>query len=198
VTDAADRAAIASIDMLFALDKVKADFKQRGFPTIDIGMGLNTGPMSVGNMGSIERFCYTVMGDAVNLGARLEGLTKEYGVKILISEFTRRSLKSPNFLVRDLDDIRVKGKLEPVKVFELIRPDYIPRPELIKELIGHFEQGRKHYLAQAWDQAAHSFNECLRIRPEDGPTNLYQKRIEDYKVTTPHEGWDGVYTFHHK
>lgn len=198
IEDAADRAAVASIQMLFALDKVKADFKQRGFPSIDIGMGLNTGPMSVGNMGSVERFCYTVMGDAVNLGARLEGLTKEYGVKILISEFTRRSLKSSSLLVRDLDDIRVKGKLEPVKVFELIRPDYIPRTELIVELIGHFEEGRKHYLSQAWDEANRCFNQCLRIKPEDGPTSLYQKRIEDYKVNPPNKDWDGVYTFHHK
>lgn len=194
----AEVAAQSAIQMLFALDKLKADLKAKGFPTIDIGIGLNTGSMSVGNMGSNERFCYTVMGDAVNLGARLEGLTKEYGIKIMISEFTRAQLKRPDLFVRDLDDIRVKGKLEPVKVFELMRPDALPSEQAIKNLIAEFELGRAAYRQQDWPKAKRQFMNCLTIRPDDGPASLYLSRIEEQEQTPLIPNWDGVYTFKHK
>jgi adenylate cyclase len=184
--------------MLYALDKLKVDLKNKGMPTIDIGIGLNTGLMSVGNMGSHERFCYTVMGDAVNLGARLEGLTKEYGIKIMISEFTRRQLSANNFLVRDLDDIRVKGKLESVKVFELLRPDILPNEMAIKTLIGEFEEGRIAYRHQTWAVAKKHFMNVLTIRPDDGPAHLYLARIAEQEKTAHIPNWDGVYNFSHK
>ncbi|MBM4252199.1 MAG: adenylate/guanylate cyclase domain-containing protein [Deltaproteobacteria bacterium] len=194
----AEVAAQSAIQMLFALDKLKADLKAKGFPTIDIGIGLNTGSMSVGNMGSNERFCYTVMGDAVNLGARLEGLTKEYGIKVMISEFTRAQIKRPDLFVRDLDDIRVKGKLEPVKVFELMRPDALPQEQAIKNLIGEFELGRAAYRQQDWPRAKRQFTSCLTIRPDDGPANLYLARIAEQSQSPAIPNWDGVYTFKHK
>jgi len=194
----AEVAALSAIQMLFALDKLKADLKAKGLPSIDIGIGLNTGSMSVGNMGSNERFCYTVMGDAVNLGARLEGLTKEYGIKIMISEFTRAQIKRPDLFARDLDDIRVKGKLEPVKVFELMRPDALPSEQAIKNLIGEFELGRAAYRAQDWPRAKKQFMNCLMIRPDDGPSNLYLARIEEQAQSPAIPNWDGVYTFKHK
>ncbi len=198
-SDHADRAALASIQMLYELDKLQEMLPKKGFPKVDIGIGLNTGLMSVGNMGSHERFCYTVMGDSVNLGSRLEGLTKEYGIKIMISEFTQRKLTRKDLFVRDLDDIRVKGKLEPVKVFELMRPDILKTPDQIKNLIGEFEDGRKFYREQNWQKAKDHFFNCLKIRANDGPTQVYLERVEEYLKEKQHiDKWDGVYTFKHK
>ena len=194
----ADIAAKSALEMLYALDKLKVDLKNKGMPTIDIGIGLNTGMMSVGNMGSQERFCYTVMGDAVNLGARLEGLTKEYGIKIMISEFTRKQLSAEKFFVRDLDDIRVKGKLEPVRVFELMRPDMLSNDVALKTLIGEFEAGRSAYRLQSWAVAKKHFVNALTFRPDDGPANLYLARIAEKENIPTVPNWDGVHTFIHK
>lgn len=198
IPDHADRGVQAALEMLVALDRINVDLANKKFPRIEIGMGLNTGLMSVGNMGSNERFCYTVMGDSVNLGARLEGLTKEYGVKIIISEFTRAKLKQGDLYIRDLDDIRVKGKLKPVKVFEVLRPDVLRQTDHMRQLIGEFEAGRQSYQAQLWDQAKKHFMNCLLLRPDDRPSSLYLERI-DTRSREPHiPNWDGVYTFTHK
>lgn len=196
--NSADTAAQASIDMLYALDQLRLDFKKKGLPDIDIGIGLNTGPMSVGNMGSVERFTYTVMGDSVNLGSRLEGLTKEYGIKIMLSEFTHRRLTPGKFFTRDLDDIRVKGKNEPVKVFHLMRPDFFPQAEMIKTFIVTFEEGRRCYKEQNWAGAQKSFSACLQMKPDDKASSMYLDRIEHYIEESPGQNWDGVYTFKHK
>lgn len=194
----AEVAARASIEMLYALDKLRVDLPKKGFPMVDIGIGLNTGSMSVGNMGSGERFCYTVMGDSVNLGSRLEGLTKEYGIKILISEFTAAKITANDIFKRDLDDIRVKGKLEPVKVFEIMRPDVLKAESHIRNLIFEFEQGRAAYRAQDWKKCRAHFMQCLTIRPDDGPANVYLERIEEREKEPAIPNWDGVYTFTHK
>jgi adenylate cyclase len=194
----ADIAVKAAIEMLFALDKLRGELVAKGFPAVDIGIGLNTGPMSVGNMGSGERFTYTVMGDNVNLASRIEGLTKEYGIKLMISEYTRRQLTDNSILVRDLDDIRVQGKHEPVKVFEAMRPDILPKESAIRDLIGEFELGRAAYRSQKWDEANKHFMKCLTIRPDDGPTDLFLKRIAEMKAAGAQENWDGVYVFTHK
>ena len=194
----ADTGCTAAIEMLYALDKLRIDFKAKGFPDIDIGIGLNTGPMSVGNMGSGERFTYTVMGDAVNLGSRLEGLTKEYGIKIMISEFTQAKLTKGKFFTRDLDDIRVKGKNEPVKVFHLMRPDFLPTPGEIWKFIEFFELGRKAYTMQDWPESRKNFVTCLQMKPDDKASLLYCERIDHYIEESPGAQWDGVYTFKHK
>ena len=198
IEDQADRAADSSIEMLVELDRLQAYFKEKGFPRCDIGIGLNTGSMSVGNMGSDERFCYTVMGDAVNLGARLEGLTKEYGIKTLISEFTVAGFTKSHHLYRDLDDIRVKGKNEPVKVFHLMRPDMLSSESDIRELIEVFTEGRRLYREQDWPKAQKTFEQCLKLCPEDGPATTYLNRISHYREQPKIENWDGVFTFTHK
>jgi adenylate cyclase len=199
LADQADIACESAVKMLFALDQVQRDFKAKNFPNVDIGIGLNTGAMSVGNMGSSERMAYTVMGDQVNLGARLEGLTKDYGIKIMISEFTVKNLKRPmTHIFRDLDDIKVKGKNEPTRVFELMRPDALPQDAALRNLIAEFEAGRKEYRLQDWKKAEMHFMKCLMLKPDDGPANAYIKRIAEYKKNPHIENWDGVYTFKHK
>ncbi|MDD9950602.1 MAG: adenylate/guanylate cyclase domain-containing protein [Zetaproteobacteria bacterium] len=198
IPNQADVAARSSIEMLFALDKLQADFKQRGFPHCDIGIGLNTGSMSVGNMGSDERFCYTVMGDAVNLGARLEGLTKDYGIKVLMSEFTVAAFQEKDHLFRELDDIRVKGKNEPVRVYDLMRPDFLENESKIKEFIETFNAGRLAYLNKQWEQSSAYFENCLKMKPEDKSSLLYRERLATYSREGVPENWDGVFTFTHK
>jgi len=198
VANHAEVAALSAVQMLYALDKLRIDLPKKGFPPVDIGIGLNTGLMSVGNMGSGERFCYTVMGDSVNLGSRLESLTKEYGIKIMISEATRKQLKRPDLIVRDLDDIRVKGKLEPVNVFELMRPDYLKSEQHVRSLVGEFEAGRACYRQQDWPKAKQHFMSCLALKPDDGPASLYLERIAEQELAGKIPDWDGVYTFKHK
>lgn len=190
----AETASRAALQMMLALDKIRTDFPKKGFPVVDIGIGLNTGMMSVGNFGSPNRFCYTVMGDEVNLGSRLEGATKDYGIKIMISEKTQKLLDPKEFLTRDLDDIRVKGKLQPVKVFELMRPDMLRAERDIQSLIGEFQAGRAAYQAQDWNKAKKHFLTCMTIRPDDGPSLMYMDRIQEREQEPVIANWDGVYT----
>ena len=200
VPNTADVACEASINMLYVLDRLRVDFPKMGLPVVDIGIGLNTGPMSVGNMGSDERFTYTVMGDNVNLGSRLEGLTKEYGVKILLSDRTFKKISRTDFHLRDLDTIRVKGKLEPVRVHELMRPDTfgVGKESLLREFTGHFNEARGHYLKRDWANAQKSFMQCMMIRPEDKSCGIYVERIAELKGMNLDDTWDGVKTFKHK
>ena len=191
-------AASAALEMLEATKKLQENFQIRGFPKCEIGIGLNTGPMSVGNMGSDERFCYTVMGDSVNLGSRLEGLTKEYGVKIIASEYTCMHLRGDNFKIRDLDDIRVKGKQESLKIFEVMLPSNFSSEGQLDDLIGLFEEGRKAYREQDWGKAKGLFSKCILIHPDESPARIYLRRIEIYQQKQFIQDWDGVYTFNYK
>jgi adenylate cyclase len=191
--DPADRALQSSLKMLDALDVLRVQWQERGLPLIDIGCGINTGPMVVGNMGSNQRFDYTVLGDAVNLGARLEGVTKQYGVKVICSEFTLRSLKNPSqFVFRDLDSIQVKGKNEPVQIYEVMR---IERGnfQLAQDIAGLFAQGREAYKRQAWADAEKIFAKILSIRPGDGPAEEYMERCRYLREHAPGDAWNGVW-----
>lgn len=193
-----DIACTCSLAMLDELDRLREEFAKEGLPAIDIGIGLNTGPMSVGNMGSEERFTYTVMGDSVNLGSRLEGLTKDYGVKIIISEYTYEKITKEIFYTRELDDIRVKGKNIPVRIYELIRPKSFKSEAIINDFIASFSKGRQAYLRQNWDEALDCFSRCLEIKSDDKASQLYIDRIEQFKIESPGINWDGVFVFNHK
>lgn len=197
--DQADVAAQTVLRMMEKLQEIRRDFPKKSFPPIDIGCGVNTGMMSVGNMGSSERFAYTVMGDSVNLGARLESITKEYGVRSILSEFTVAKLQQRQaYFLREMDDIKVKGKKEPVKIFELIHPMILPNEAAVRDLLGEFHGLREAYRAQDWDLAKKHLQSCLLIRPDDGPSKLYNARIEELSVKPRIENWDGVHEFHHK
>jgi adenylate cyclase len=197
--DQADVSAQVVLKMLEKLEELRRTFPQKGFPPIDIGCGVNTGSMSVGNMGSSERFAYTVMGDSVNLSARLESITKEYGVRSIFSEYTVKKFKNANdYFLRDMDDIVVKGKKDPVKIFELLHPMMLPREDFLRDLLSEFHAAREAYKQQNWEDAKRHLGKCLMIRPDDGPTNLYLERIKEFELTPPGEDWNGVFIFHHK
>ncbi|MCX6124088.1 MAG: adenylate/guanylate cyclase domain-containing protein [Proteobacteria bacterium] len=197
--DQADVAVKCVLEMIERLEVLRTEFPKKGFPVIDIGIGLNTGMMSVGNMGSHERFAYTVMGDNVNLGARLESITKEYGVRALISENTLARLKDPKaYLLRELDNIVVKGKKDPVKIFELIHPIVLGSEQEVRNLLGEFALFRSAYLSQDWAKAKSHLANCLKIRPSDGPSMVFLERIEELEKSPRIESWDGVHIFTHK
>jgi adenylate cyclase len=182
----------AALEMISHLNELQLQFLAKGWPQIQIGIGLNTGIMSVGNMGSEFRMAYTVLGDAVNLGSRLEGLTKSYGIPIIISESTRRA--APEYLYRELDRVRVKGKDLPVAIFEpLGLPEQIS-PD-IKEELKLYEQALNHYRQQNWESALSEFNQLQTQFNNRLLYQIYVKRIHYFIANPPYPDWDGVYTF---
>jgi len=190
-TEHARHALYAALEMMDELKIMQAEFKQRGWPEVNIGIGLNTGDMNVGNMGSEFRMAYTVLGDAVNLGSRLEGLTKEYGVNIIVSETTRTAI--PEFLFRELDLVRVKGKNEPVAIFEPVGH----KNDLDKSVTSEISEYRKalmNFRSQSWDKAELDFFNLNRINPDRQLYQVYLDRIAVYRSDPPGEGWDGVFT----
>ena len=189
------RACRTALKMLNRLTKMGDQWESEGIPRLDIGIGINTGPMVVGNMGSERRFDYTVMGDAVNLASRLEGINKEYGTQVVISEFTYERVRE-DFFCRELDAVRVKGRARPVKVFELLalRSEDDPRVAIIEP----FAEGLDYYRSRKWEMAELKFNQVLATAPEDYASRLYLQRITSLRAGPPRPGWDGVYTMTRK
>lgn len=182
------RCALQSLSKLFELQK---EYERKGLPSIDIGIGLNTGDVSVGNMGSETVRSYTVMGDAVNLASRLEGINKQYGTRIILSEMTYQEIKD-NFVCREVDWVRVKGKALPVKIYELISEERAPSAATA-ELLKWFREGYDFYHAKAWQKGAEAFSKALNLNPTDPVSKLYIERCQDYLIHPPDEGWDGVF-----
>ncbi|MGD8373004.1 MAG: adenylate/guanylate cyclase domain-containing protein [Syntrophobacterales bacterium] len=193
--DHPSRACRTALKMLQRLAKMQQKWESEGAPRLDIGIGINTGPMVVGNMGSERRFDYTVMGDSVNLASRLEGINKEYGTQVVISEFTHELVKD-DFFCRELDAVRVKGRARPVKIFELLalRSEEDQRVAILEP----FAQGLNHYRAQEWELAELKFNQVLASLPDDVAARLYLQRIVSLREDPPKPGWDGVYTMTRK
>jgi adenylate cyclase len=181
------KTALGMMDELKILQKKWAD---EGRPILNIGIGINSGDMVVGNMGSDMRFDYTVMGDSVNLGSRLEGINKEYGTNIVISESTHNAVKNVLFC-RELDSVRVKGKNLPVKIYELLGEK--KDAEKWEKAVGIFEEGLSQYRQCLWDEAIISFQRVLEIKADDAPAKLYIVRCQELKKNPPKEPWDGVF-----
>ncbi len=194
--DHAARAALAAIDMLEKLDEMKKRWAAEGKPVLDIGIGLNSGLMRVGFMGSERMRSYTVLGDNVNLGSRLEGTNKNYGTHIIVSETTYQHARGVAY-GRWLDAVRVKGKREPVNIYELLgrlEPGGKP-PSHMTKLIEVFEAGLRHYRAKQWDQAEGAFKQAIALRGVDPPSTIYLERIAHFRGEPPPAEWDGVYEF---
>ena len=193
--DHAMRSCRTALEMMATLKGLQQKWAAEGRPFVDIGVGINSGDMVVGNMGSNMRFDYTVMGDNVNLSSRLEGINKEYGTHIVISEYTYGVVKEEMFC-RELDAVRVKGKKLPVKIYELIceRKDAAEH----EEYIGRFHAGLAHYKAARWDEGIAAFKSVLEIRPDDPPAKLYIQRCQDLKENPPEGEGDGVFTMTRK
>ena len=181
----------AGLAILQALTIIQKDFKAKGWPEVDIGIGLNTGIMSVGNMGSQFRIAYTIMGDAVNLGSRLEGLTKQYGVKMIVSESTL--LAAPEFTYRELDKVRVKGKHKPITIYEPlgITADISSEQLQILDLLN---QGLHAYRQQQWSAAQVIFERLAEQYPHDKLYSKYLERIAYCLESPPETDWDGAFT----
>lgn len=179
-----------ALESIVKLKELQKEFAEQNLPNIDIGIGLNTGDMSVGNMGSNIVQNYTVMGDSVNLGSRLEGINKEYGTRIIISEFTYSDVKE-EFSAREVDRVKVKGKNEPVRIFELIKEG--PLEGSKKELVDHFNKGYELYHHNNFTEAKSYFEKALTFETDDKVSKLYIERCEDYIQEPPDQNWDGVF-----
>jgi adenylate cyclase len=190
--DHASRAVATSLLMQASAARLNREFIARGWPELHIGIGVNTGTMHVGDMGSSIRRAYTVMGDAVNLGARLEGITKVYGVGIAVGEATR--LAAPEFVYRELDLVRVKGKNAPVAIFEpLGKPADVPVAEL--DELRAWDEALALVRAQRWDEAQRRIAQLREAHPACRLYALYLERIAHWRDQPPGAGWDGVTRF---
>ena len=187
--DHASRAVASALLMQQSAARLNGELAARGWPPLRIGIGLNTGPMHVGDMGSRIRRAYTVMGDSVNLAARLEGASKRYGVGIVAGPATRAA--APEFLYRELDMVRVLGKQEAVAIFE---PRCLLADATAAELaqLGRWHEALARLRARDWHAAAALIGQLQADFPDDGLYRLYAARVEAYCRTPPAADWDGV------
>ena len=194
-TDHDVRACRAALQMLAVLNKLQAKWEAVGKPPISIGVGINTGRMLVGNMGSEIRFNFTIMGDEVNLASRLEGINKQFGTRLIISEATHLKVQQ-HFVARELDLIRVKGKTRPVKIFELLGP--AEAFETHRDRVERFHQGLEEYRSGKWEDALEIFQRLTLDYPQDAPSRIFVKRCQGLLARPPEGVWDGVFVMETK
>lgn len=203
-TDPADHArlaCLAALDQTARLDTFRAALPElfgvtHGLPVVNVRMGLASGEVTVGNIGSETTRGYTVIGDTVNLASRLEQANKFYGTRILVSDATR-ALAGDSFAFREIDSLRVVGKLEPVKVHELLGLASALN-DAARAAVQAYEMGLARYRAQDWDAAETAFRECLSIMPGDRPAQVMLDRIAAFRQSPPEAGWDGVWVAENK
>ena len=193
--DHARNAILAGIEMQATLQALQPHFKERGWPGIHVGVGINTGRVSVGNMGSEVRVAYTVMGDEVNLASRLEGITKQYGVGIIVGENTQNLVT--DFLYRELDHVRVKGKDRPVAIYEPIAL-VSEASKALQDEVKLFHEVRRLYRKQDWDQAELQLMNLQRMSSGTALYGKYAERVVFFRKNPPNADWDGVFDFQTK
>jgi len=189
-TDQAKKACASALAMVRALEALNRHWQSKGIlQKLEIGIGINTGQALVGNLGSKKRFNYTALGDSVNLASRLEGLNKEYGTTVIITESAKKELENnPELKTRKLDTIMVKGKKEPAVIFELLTK------ELDAKILEHFEKGKDFYKKGNWQEA---INEFSVIAGQDSPSQTFLARCRQFQTKAP-ASWNGVYEFKNK
>jgi adenylate cyclase len=191
----AKNAVLAALGMQSEAKKLNEQFKEKGWPTFKIGIGVNSGVMRVGDMGSRIRKAYTVMGDAVNLGSRLEGITKQYGADIIIGEGTKTLISG--FVCRELDRVRVKGKDAAVAIFQPLGLEGEVDPAKIDEM-KLWNQALIYYRSQQWDQAELQLLNLKKVTPDGGLYDEFLERIKYFRANPPAADWDGAWKFETK
>jgi adenylate cyclase len=186
---------LAALEMQRTLKSLQPQFRARNWPEIHIGVGLNTGRMSVGNMGSRIRLAYTVMGDAVNLASRLEGITKEYGADIIVGQDTKAAVT--DLVYREIDRVRVKGKDVAVTIYEPLGLES-EVTQATRDTVERFHHALALYRSQNWDAAEKAFAEMQKIDAERRLAHVFLDRIAVLRSNPPGEGWDGAFTFETK
>ncbi|MBI3399725.1 MAG: adenylate/guanylate cyclase domain-containing protein [Deltaproteobacteria bacterium] len=189
----ARKACLTALDMMERLEGMRQDWKNRGLPLLNIGIGINTGNMVVGNVGSEQKYDYTVVGDNVNLASRLEGLNKLYGTNIVISERVNREIKGELFC-RELDIVQVKGKVKPVAIYELM--GVRGASSSLEETADAFHKGVRYYRERKWGEAVKAFNAVIELKPDDGPSLLFIQRCRQFMVSPPPDDWQGIFIIH--
>ncbi len=192
-------AARATLAMLTRLDEVNNELRFDGNrgnrPPLRMGVGLNTGDCCVGNMGSDQRFAYSCLGDAVNLASRLEGMTKQYAVDIIVGEETAKHLA--DFGILELDMIRVVGRTEPARIYALLGDEHLATSEQFSVFRANFDAGLEAYRRQDWDHARNNFTAAAKTAPTplhmDDLIKIFLQRIEAYAISPPPADWDGVF-----
>ncbi len=187
--DHARNAIDTALRMLEKTEEMRRELELLGYPEVNIGVGLNTGPMNVGNMGSQFRRSYTVLGDSVNLGSRLEGLTKFYGVQLIVGEQTHAGQEA--FLFRQLDRVKVKGKKEPTRIYTPVCRLAEATSEVRAEL-AVYEKARRAYIEKRWDEAEAGFKE-LQQQSDEVIYAIYLERLALLQAEPPGPDWDGVF-----
>ncbi|MEY3260335.1 MAG: hypothetical protein RIT46_1164, partial [Pseudomonadota bacterium] len=190
--DDPDRAVRTSINMIRSLWEWNAERKLKGLKTVDMGVGLNTDMVVSGNIGSPKRMDYTVIGDGVNLASRLESACKAYSARILASESTVKKLRG-TYRLRDIDLVVVKGKTQPVRVFELL--DYHDAKTFpnMTDVVNYFGDGIEAYRNGDWQKAIMRFEQGLKLNPTDGLSQTYIDRCHILQANQPEGPWDGVW-----
>lgn len=193
MADHAQRGCLAAIRMKKLETELNRRFQEQNTSPAPLftRIGINTGDMVVGNMGTLQKMDYTIMGNSVNLAARLEGVNKQYGTWILTSEYTADQTGG-DFIYRKLDRVRVVGITTPVRLFEVV-DEKSQVSESAKEVVDRFNDALNYFEAKDWVRAKKSFEEILKINPEDGPAQTFVKRCETYLKTPPPDTWDGVF-----
>jgi adenylate cyclase len=186
---------LAALEMQKECEVLNSKFAARGWPTLKIGVGLNSGSVRVGDMGSQVRRAYTAMGDAVNVASRLEGRTKGYGVGILVGGATRELVKDVVF--REVDRIKVKGRDEAVTIYEPLGLQGEIDKKLLDEL-KLWNSTLRAYRTRQWDQAELNIVNLLRLNPTCGLYHMYAERLAEKRREAPPPGWDGVTAFDEK
>jgi adenylate cyclase len=189
-------ACYAALDSQATLARLREEWKAQGLPEIIARIGINSGPLVVGNMGSQARMEYTVMGDSVNLASRLEGANKFYDTRILLGPRTYE-LAQGDIEAREVDMLRVKGKLEPVVVYELLaRKGELPIEK--RRVVGLYQEGLAVYKRRDFALSKDRFEAALALDPSDGPSKVYLQRSQEYTIAPPPPDWDGVYVLKSK
>jgi len=189
--DHAASAVLSALEMHERLLELNKKWKEQGLPPVNCRVGLNTGEVKVGNMGSLKRMDYTVIGDEVNLASRLEGANKAYGTRLMLSESTFNDAKDA-IEARELDLLAVVGKQKPVRVYQALARKGQLDPKMM-ELVKLFHQGLVLYRDAKFPEALELFNQCLKIDPSDSPSQVYAQRAQTYIETPPPPDWDGVW-----